>query len=527
VRTVVGSMAQAPTEGKPVTVLPGRLAWVPGLKRGRESTMALPHPIKSWHQLRMMDYADNIYLRGGEFGVPHYGTAACGKAYGPLALDQILSFCLVLQRALEKHSAVVVATEAEDVQERANVSVLVGAYLILKCSWSAEQVADKLSVEAKMAFPCCWYKRKPMGDVLLVSDCWAGLQLARSSNWIDAAHVGQEPYTSMTCSQYRRTILQYDIAWLVPGEVCVGADPITVIHDPKPTTCKQLVPPKNQLAEVAVRKADMMSGMTPKIPGQLSSHSLALLSASSKKREHSLFADDDPPSTTASGMPLIHDHDIELETRSQTSEASTVAGAPADLHARVNGQFGGMVGDHSDGSSCHTVCKDYNADQSMWNGEDLGVAPDFVTWCKSNAVALVVRMNLNDEPGVEELGGSYHPRVLEEHGLAHFHYGIEDHDGATPMPDCIRQVINACEMHRDEGAAMFHCKGGFGRSVMLACCYIIYRHNVPGKALLGWIRMARPGAITTPQQERFLYRMRGKADLAKYMKEDVACCTIA
>mmetsp|Transcript_6438 Transcript_6438/g.15628 ORF Transcript_6438/g.15628 Transcript_6438/m.15628 type:complete len:519 (+) Transcript_6438:56-1612(+) len=506
-------------DGMPVALLPGRLAWVPGLARGRESSSNLPHPYKAWHQLRMLDYEDHVYLRGGMFSVPHYPVDAVAKAYGPLALDQVLSFCLVLQQALDRHGSVVVATEAESVQERANVAVLVGAYLILKLRWTAEQVAEKLVVEAKMAFPCCWYRRRPMGDVMLISDCWAGIQLARTMQWIDAQHIGDEPFTNMLCSQYRRTLLQYDIAWISPGEVCVGADPITVIHDPKPTTCKALTP-LSKGTQIGVQtgapQASIGAYAYPKLPGAMSSKSLG------SRKKDTLFGDDDTATTTDGSAKLL----VDAPDSDARSEASTVAAAPADIYARVNDQFGD-IGGPSDGSSCHTVCKDYAGNMDVLDAAELPETVDFVTWCKMNTVALVVRMNLNDEPGIEDLGGSYSAHALEEHGLAHYHFGMEDHDGATPMPDCLRQVFAECEAHKDEGATLFHCKGGFGRSVMMACCYLIYKHNISGRALFGWVRMARPGAITTPQQERFLCRLRGKADLVRYMKEDIACCTVS
>merc|ERR1719188_2778471 len=65
------------------------------------------------------------------------------------------------------------------------------------------------------------------------------------------------------------------------------------------------------------------------------------------------------------------------------------------------------------------------------------------------------------------------------------------------------------------GAILVHCKGGFGRSVVLSCILLIHMFDVPGRSVLGWSRIARPGAITTPEQEAFLCKLRGRADLQK------------
>ena len=55
-----------------------------------------------------------------------------------------------------------------------------------------------------------------------------------------------------------------------------------------------------------------------------------------------------------------------------------------------------------------------------------------------------------------------------------------------------------------------HGKGGFGQSVMLACGLAVERLGVPGRALLGWVRVARPGAVTTREQELFLVGLEGR-----------------
>mmetsp|Transcript_68343 Transcript_68343/g.184632 ORF Transcript_68343/g.184632 Transcript_68343/m.184632 type:complete len:124 (-) Transcript_68343:196-567(-) len=110
--------------------------------------------------------------------------------------------------------------------------------------------------------------------------------------------------------------------------------------------------------------------------------------------------------------------------------------------------------------------------------------------------------------------------------------------GAVPPDVSVRGFISvARDMNTEEGSAILvHCKGGFGRSVFLACILVIYRYNVSGRGLLGWVRIARPGAITTPEQEAVLLSLSGRVDLCRRygisegddsMPRTQACCTVS
>merc|ERR1719162_1221399 len=93
-------------------------------------------------------------------------------------------------------------------------------------------------------------------------------------------------------------------------------------------------------------------------------------------------------------------------------------------------------------------------------------------------------------------------------------------NGGVPGPDLIHELLQSpIAADRDiEGprAILVHCKAGFGRSVVVACCLLIHWYDLPGRAVLGWARILRPGAITTVAQEVFLTRLRGRRDLEKY-----------
>jgi len=450
----------------PVMLVADQLAWFAGLPRGIDSGREGHHVCEFWHQFRVTNYSDHPQLRGGSFSVPHYGPSAWGSAYGPLSLDQMLSFCSLLQDAIATNQKVTVATEPDDAQERATVAVMLGGYLILSMGWSMQDVHAHFAIEAGMGFPRCWPDgRNDTGRAVTVADCWSAITLAKRMDWIPADRSWAD-----WSKLINHTAMRCDCSWLVPGAVAVGADPITVICDPKPFTLQSLA------------------------PMELKDPCCSSLDSSAVRGTGSL-----PTTSAGTGF-------------SPFQSALT-----------------------SDADSCHTLCKDYNCEdqQIIYEHSENHEFdyPDFVGWCKASKVALIVQANLPDEAGIREMGGSYDPSQITAHGLEHFSSTFQDTNGAVPSPACVRSAINSCTDRDALGAVFFHCKGGFGRSVSLACSYIIFRYDVPGRALLAWARMCRPGAIITPQQERFLCSKGGRRDMEKYMHAgsgaNTGCCQIA
>ncbi|CAE8593866.1 unnamed protein product, partial [Polarella glacialis] len=167
--------------------------------------------------------------------------------------------------------------------------------------------------------------------------------------------------------------------------------------------------------------------------------------------------------------------------------------------------------------SDHTVAKVYG------NVEGDSRAPrpaDWVSFCQRHGVGLIVRANFGDEKGISEHGGSYDPALLQPFGLKHLDVPIDDRHGAVPDARKMHDLLECCSAHssrggvgeHDDEAILLHCKGGFGRSVLLASCLIVAKYDLPGRSILGWVRIARPGAIITYQQERFLCSFGGRAD---------------
>jgi len=188
-----------------------------------------------------------------------------------------------------------------------------------------------------------------------------------------------------------------------------------------------------------------------------------------------------------------------------------------------------VKGDDKTVDTAHTVCKNYE-EGSGSSLDDLLRAeecPDFTTWCCSNKISLVIRVNLHEEPGLTQFGGSYDPRTLEQDGIAHLQCGYPDVDGAVPPPAAVQRTIIACAQRQEGSAVLVHCKGGFGRSMTLACCYIIHEFDLPGDTMLAWARITRPGSIITLKQEKFLSSLKGRASIERFGLKQMACCTIA
>lgn len=437
----------------------------------------------------------------------HYSAEARGQAFGPLALDQTLAFCRLLEHALSQNGKVAVATRAGDTAERANAAVLLGAFLILRRQWAAGQVAQAMSTEGPTIFPCSWTRPRSSEHAsqssMSVKDCWEGVQLAHGLGWITSA---DDFSSSFLCSQYRRTLEEYDAAWLAPGRLLVAADPMTVIRDPNPLTCCKLLP-------------------DPGRPGWLSP-------CSSQERES--FA-----SVSFDARTEQHLEAELLGTSAGWRGPSTwLAPAAGDKGEGTGGPSGAgepmckatpegcRDSEGKPASSCDTVCKEYVIHH---DGSNIDSYPpqDFVTWCRSHNVKQIVRANFGDEPGLKEIGGSYDKGPLEQHGIRVLDAPTRDYGGGVPDAYALRDVLDLCDGMDQQSAMLVHCKGGFGRSMLLACCCLIHERDVPGRALMAWARIARPGAITTPEQEHFLCRFENAADLERYIHQHTYRCSLA
>ncbi|CAK0903622.1 unnamed protein product [Prorocentrum cordatum] len=459
-------------------------------------------------------------FREGCYGVCHYPAEALGGCVGPLAFDQMLWFGLELDTRLKDPSKfVAVQYEAE---ERQNVAVLTGAYLVLGQGWSANEVCIALPEDAALTLPCSWIDpgdlktSHPRTPSMVVQDCWEGVQMARDLGWLSKDSVQDGVMTSLAASKFWKTTYQYDGAWLVPGDVFVMADPMTTIKDPDPVTCAAFC--RERCADPAPEEdsLDEIRGIS-----KCTASSRAQLPASASLPEEGAACWSDVGISGAVG-----------------EEAKPGASSEPLGHLGAGDQLAGM--------STHTVCKAYRPGAGGGRGHgEWPEAKPFVDFLLEEGIRAVVRVNKPDERGLAEIGGSYDAGLLTSFGIRHANVFVSDatSDGAGAVPPdlAVRRFLSFARdtnMNPDGGSAILvHCKGGFGRSVFLACILVIHKYSVSGRGLLGWARIARPGAITTPEQEAVLRSLSGRADLSRRygvscegecsMSRTPACCTVS
>jgi hypothetical protein len=474
---------------KMVEVLPQQLFWAPGLH-------SLSHD-KHGLLVNALELASSDGTVA-QYEVEHYEVAKY-KAFGPLSLTQTLRFCRRLTAHLAQQSGgqmpIFLSTPPGDVKAHMNVSALLGAFLVLCRQWSAKHVAKVLGEEeGYRMYPSAW-SRTPEGTMPVMS-CWEGLEMAQQHGWIDANCTQDDILTDIVCSKYNHMVTTYDASWIIPGKILVSADPVTTKCDPNPATFTELWPPQE---ENAARISPARSKKQPALDISFSS----LTTASTSPLQGKVF--------TASTLPLWD---------GESSAGTDVGG---------NVMLGGITSEEHDddgASSVDTVCKDYTMDPRAVNAETAADLDDmfssnksFVQFLQDRRVNMVIRTNYPDEQGMP--GYSYDGNKLRQYGIRHHNFQLVDRDGGLPTSSCVAELLNACgdtlAAHDEFGSAtLIHCKGGFGRSIILACCLAIHAYDVPGHAMIGWVRMARPGALTTHLQEEFLRSLQGRADVLRF-----------
>jgi hypothetical protein len=352
-------------------------------------------------------------------------------------------------------------TAAGDAAAHTNASVMLGAYLVLCEEWSVEAIIDCLGIhEAARKFPCSWGKpdSKENTWIMTVKCCWEGLHMAWRHGWIDAQCLND----AAASRQYRDILAIYDAAWIVPSEILVTADPVTTAEDPNPETFSEVWSPSPSPHE------------SPPVPPE-----------------------------------LPHDHDNATSLLKGFIKTTRAKGDIAEISDET---------ESTDCSECasvgsvETVCKDFTPAPSAVS-LFLKNTVAFANFAQDCGVTFVIRTNFSNEPGMPR--PSYNAKNWSQLGIRHANIRYVDKNGGLPDAASIASLLLADQCMRNEnpGAILIHCKGGFGRSVVLACCLAIYRHDVPGSALLGWARIARPGAVTNVHQEKFLMSLQGRSDV--------------
>merc|ERR1719203_763717 len=106
-------------------------------------------------------------------------------------------------------------------------------------------------------------------------------------------------------------------------------------------------------------------------------------------------------------------------------------------------------------SSCHTVCKEYSFWQS--SSTNLRKPEDFVSWCSTQGVSLIVRLNFGHESGLKQLGGSYSSETIKKYGISHIDLPALDHRGGLPDVASMQTMLEECQRMEGKGPILMHC----------------------------------------------------------------------
>eukprot|EP00448_Togula_jolla_P013973 CAMPEP_0170580066 /NCGR_PEP_ID=MMETSP0224-20130122/6314_1 /TAXON_ID=285029 /ORGANISM="Togula jolla, Strain CCCM 725" /LENGTH=480 /DNA_ID=CAMNT_0010903123 /DNA_START=20 /DNA_END=1463 /DNA_ORIENTATION=- len=402
----------------------------------------------------------------GKYAVPHYSSKATGFAFGPLSLDQVLWFCRGLDVRMASNAQVAVGSPPRDEEARANTAVLIGAYLILRCGWTLGRVLNAIGAEdANSQFACSWDRKGPLNQARTLRVMDAGrLEQARLHGWVETSCLATDEDTAFVVEEYLTMVYTFDASWVVPGQILITSDPLTTACDPNPDTFTDVFTPQSPRSPMRSHKEDFeaenRSETTPRLgPGQFY--------------------------TTHTGW-AIGDTDSVRDNENMSP--------PSEIQ------------------SCDTVCKEYSPLSRMdLPGSCCPSSGSFSSFLRSSGICLVVRANFMYEAGMPQ--ASYDAAQLQDRGIRHLNLPVPDFDGGLPTGGDIARLIESCQGCATgcsgDGVAI-HCKGGFGRSVVLACCLVVERYDVRGDALLGWVRMVRPGSVNTLEQERFICGLSGR-----------------
>lgn len=100
---------------------------------------------------------------------------------------------------------------------------------------------------------------------------------------------------------------------------------------------------------------------------------------------------------------------------------------------------------------------------------------------------------------------------VKHHGMESIWLPIPDVSTPASVGHARLAVAAAAEALRQRKTVVVHCNGGLGRSGLVAACILTRLGHEPQKAIDA-VRRARPGAIETLEQERFVFRFAQEAE---------------
>lgn len=155
-----------------------------------------------------------------------------------------------------------------------------------------------------------------------------------------------------------------------------------------------------------------------------------------------------------------------------------------------------------------TFCPGKKQKAAMTGTWDRDIEKDLATirnWGGSVLISLIEAHEFV-ELGVTEL-----PQACVQHGIAW--RGLPIIDGAIPdtawEDNWIKVQPSLHRTLREGGRIVIHCKGGLGRTGLLAA-RILVEFGMPPSEAINQVRQARPGAIETYEQEHYVLAVRNR-----------------
>lgn len=163
--------------------------------------------------------------------------------------------------------------------------------------------------------------------------------------------------------------------------------------------------------------------------------------------------------------------------------------------ASVTSPFGGVIG--------MTICPGKIQPQAVSGSfqRDLNLDLDLIAAWGAAAVVTLIPQSELEALQVEHLGDA-----VESRQLLWLHLPIGD----VSVPDAkfehawLYGGLRLRQLLRVGKRILIHCRGGLGRTGMIAARLLV-ELGMPAKEAMGQVRRARPGAIQTPAQERYVY----------------------
>jgi ADP-ribosyl-[dinitrogen reductase] hydrolase len=153
-----------------------------------------------------------------------------------------------------------------------------------------------------------------------------------------------------------------------------------------------------------------------------------------------------------------------------------------------------------------TFCPGKHDPYAMTGSWERDLQTDLVTIANWGATALVTLMESHE---LERLGVSNLGEMAVAQGLDWYHLPIRD--VSIPSADFEEEWNEAGRQLRARllkgESVVVHCRGGLGRTGLLAARLLVELGEYPPTALRR-VRAARPGAVETREQEEFVMRLR-------------------